>query len=770
MSDIGIFEVAAAGETERQRQQRIAADKLAAAIYDVDQQVGPFLRGAKSVSEFRNRVALAKRDIRDIVVRNGVPPRKGIMRRICAQLERDWRATTKIAENGDKKVEIVEVESTFVSSDGPLKPEGDFKGYLDRVDQDAESKVDHLFTGEGTEHTKDPDDTDFAKKGGRTKRANGIITDRDLQRYVLEALGDQASDFDIDGIVKALGEHVGPYPLGDYPGPDRAAQYLDQAVSPEAFWGLVQRNLKASAVTRQFLAWCRKARVAPTLDALDRFAAKLPTDTYFKVAGTMQRLAKAGAFDRRLITAAPDYLQKANDALTGLLNQKAEEFQESIAPLQQALVIVQQALAEQQANAPFSVMPGGQINVMPEGTGAQGGAPAGGLPMDPAAMGGGMPPMDPAAMGGVPPQMMMASRHKTADGMRFMTPHEDPYGYDDIWEYGPGRRRHDPWDEVAPGWRQNLDLDYHLITNGTWDVTSAVNGGYILRPGKFPSDIRYGPFENYTDAIAYAETLPDPVPPTRTAAGKGKKQRKGDVLTKFDQWQRKQPQRGSLPTGTEADIDQFVEEVKVGPRALQKLKKHLNPTTTQEHEAAIRTAAVDNSGHTVDGWEWDDYLMAHVASAPKKFACSCGHEFSAPSGFHRCACGKQWNSYVIGTGGDRHEASASRYLVREIPVRENVIVASKAAPGSGRTGTGDDFARFVAEAYTAREAALHDITQPGGTEPEDGQDPGTPTMKKAPKDWAKRDPAGRWTANRKVAEDNSDDDEDDREDSGEEDE
>lgn len=113
--------------------------------------------------------------------------------------------------------------------------------------------------------------------------------------------------------------------------------------------------------------------------------------------------------------AAPDYLQKADDALTNLLNQKAEEFQQSIAPLQQALQTVQQAEAEQQAANPMNVMPpAGTVNVMPPGPG---GDPSGGGGVDPNAlaglinggggdpsMGGGAPPgMDPSAMGEAPP-------------------------------------------------------------------------------------------------------------------------------------------------------------------------------------------------------------------------------------------------------------------------------------------------------------------------------------------------------------------------------
>jgi len=46
-------------------------------------------------------------------------------------------------------------------------------------------------------------------------------------------------------------------------------------------------------------------------------------------------------------------------------------------------------------------------------------------------------------------------------------------------------------------------------------------------------------------------------------------------------------------------------------------------------------------------------------------------------GYTNCKCGKIWNSYVIGTGGDRHEAAAEKFICREIPVRSDVIVASK---------------------------------------------------------------------------------------------
>ena len=83
-----------------------------------------------------------------------------------------------------------------------------------------------------------------------------------------------------------------------------------------------------------------------------------------------------------LRTSAPDYLQKADEALTNLLNQKAEDFQQTIAPLQQALQTVQQAEQAQQMQNPMGVQPpAGTVNVLPgqsDPSGGGGGGAGGG--------------------------------------------------------------------------------------------------------------------------------------------------------------------------------------------------------------------------------------------------------------------------------------------------------------------------------------------------------------------------------------------------------
>ena len=82
--------------------------------------------------------------------------------------------------------------------------------------------------------------------------------------------------------------------------------------------------------------------------------------------------------------------------------------------------------------------------------------------------------------------------------------------------------------------------------------------------------------------------------------------------------------------------------------------------------------------HRVAGWDWDDHLAAYTANRPGRFTCSCGHQMSMP-GHHECHCGRLYNGYVIGTGGSNHEAAAEKYLVRELMVRPDVIVARQAA-------------------------------------------------------------------------------------------
>ena len=105
----------------------------------------------------------------------------------------------------------------------------------------------------------------------------------------------------------------------------------------------------------------------------------------------------------------------------------------------------------------------------------------------------------------------------------------------------------------------------------------------------------------------------------------------------------------------------------------------------------------------VDNWEWNEHLAGYTSGVPQRFSCHCGSLFDAPGGYHKCGCGKTWNSYVIGQGGPSHTASADLYIVREIPVRPGVIVASHGSLDAGPEVSELSGVEFRSGKRTARE-------------------------------------------------------------------
>ena len=601
-------------------------------------------------------------------------------------------------------------------------------------------------------------------------------------------------------------------------------------------------------------------------------------------------------------TAAPDYLQKANEALTGLLNQEAETFQEQIAPMQQALQVVQQAMAEQQQANPFNVMPGGAINVMPGADQGGGGLPSqnpppgapmdpsmmggdpsmgGGAPMDPSMMGdpsaGGAPPMDPSMMGGPPQdpsQQMTAKRGgrpkaparkgssvRLADVLKdweewnnkLLPKGNAPMGGDPDFEQfaretGTGQRAiqklrqhlmgqgrtgstkraviddNDDYmiSDIAPcrsefddidlgnGWTQSgMEGDIRHPDHQETAWPAAGGRGYVVYHDH-AGNRRSGPFPGHQQAIDYILSGGKPqhvfVPSDQGGSWKlgsyvddlqasGENHPDQGIRDRFEKghWERtkgeddpeeKPKVRGAATKQACGNYDSFEACVadnqdKDDPSAFcGELEQRSKGKKGSAKQAWMGWGGGKPAQHKVAGWDFDDHLDAHVSTSPRVFTCSCGDAFDTPTGFHRCACGKSWNSYVIGTGGDRKEASAEKYLVREIPVRENVIVASK-QDGDGDDWDEDDpdeilkhsprqqkwneqrakdialskevlgsrddnFARFVADAYVARESAITKLTDPG--EITETEDTGTPTMKPMPADWARRNPDGKWNS------------------------
>lgn len=139
----------------------------------------------------------------------------------------------------------------------------------------------------------------------------------------------------------------------------------------------------------------------------------------------------------------------------------------------------------------------------------------------------------------------------------------------------------------------------------------------------------------------------------------------------------------------------------------------------------------------VAGWDWDDHLLAYTASRPEDFECHCGSRHQVP-GYSPCKCGKIWNSYVIGTGGDRHQASAEKYLVREIPSRPDVIVANRQLEREALNL--DD----LVPQYDLEDEVEDNTPWPTDHHPEQGN----ATMRAQPEDWHHRE-RGKFTPGHK---------------------
>lgn len=270
--------------------------------------------------------------------------------------------------------------------DQALIPEGDFKGYLDSVDQGAPGKVDGNFVNnpDAQEHTEDPAKTDFVARRARRVFAQFL---RFCQRNKLPLT------------LKTLERH------GNKLGP---VDYLIVASGLDTYGRVRSAGLAAHIIrVAEASAWDYDDYGArtPEQDAPSTSPHHdIEEPAFHGRPGDMPKKPKEpdyfhpGKYPYARKTAAPDYLQKATEALTQFLNQCAEQFQTEIQPMQQALQVCQQAQALAQQANPLNVMPpAGTVNVLPEPPAGLAQSPAGAAPTDQ-----GAPPPAAAAAGGLP--------------------------------------------------------------------------------------------------------------------------------------------------------------------------------------------------------------------------------------------------------------------------------------------------------------------------------------------------------------------------------
>lgn len=417
-------------------------------------------------------------------------------------------------------------------------------------------------------------------------------------------------------------------------------------------------------------------------------------------------------------TAGGDPLGTAAEAITQELQEQAEQFQQAIEPLQQALQAVDYAQQVQQSQQPLNVQPGeGTVQVIPERNPVPQPIPTDAQGVMPQQLPGPADPNDPYGQGGDPSQQqqqVQARRRRAAEsrsewqeavergrseGMDYWEAAEyadsvvggtrkarrrqaGPFGVQFTTDAEIDQRRAE---QEAEWWNQRherlkgegkedqyereLAEHYKRRQTNPFGHTSSSRGRRPLGSGRRANE--HGGLEwaeGYTpdeDDVRDRKRLRNP------ASGE---------LAPGESW-------GRRPLGDRRDAaiqKNWWQAAGGGPVAKQpapKMPKYPGTPTPPKPKTvqAARSVSLIGGGntHRPAGWEWDRHLLAFKANGPRLFTCSCGSDLDMP-GYRKCGgCGKVWNGYAIGHGGDTRTAQADTYLVREIPVRKDVILASR---------------------------------------------------------------------------------------------
>lgn len=288
------------------------------------------------------------------------------------------------------------------------------------------------------------------------------------------------------------------------------------------------------------------------------------------------------------------------------------------------------------------------------------------------------------------------------------------------------------------------------------------------------------------------------------------------AIDRFQRWENYRQQRGLPAMSDDAEIHNFQQtskpyKSKVGDDAEAKIHRDRNlepdapktpkvkvpkavnpvlkgkgtktPAAPKPKVPKTKAAARQASFFTrkVPGWRWDDHLSGYISKEGRAFTCSCGQKVAAPS-YKSCDCGKIWNVYAIGDTHHLASDSAEMFIAREIPVRDNVIMANRKMAAPDRwfeheqqdlhrqrrqeeddadawaekrmnTPYPDDGAYREASRSHAELLAMIDKLA-DWTKYDDPEDPVAkaygkskiPSTKapKIPRDWSKREPDGKW--------------------------
>ncbi len=185
-----------------------------------------------------------------------------------------------------------------------------------------------------------------------------------------------------------------------------------------------------------------------------------------------------------------------------------------------------------------------------------------------------------------------------------------------------------------------------------------------------------------------------------------------DVMGKYQRYTDQRTQKGLNFGDSDVTVESFMRDRKIGDEAGGKLHKELGishpptatvPAKTPKPSVPKAKNPVTKRGtwgeweppktasfftRRVPGWRWDDHLSGYLSKEARAFTCACGEKIASPS-YKTCACGKVWNVYAIGDSHHLGSNTADMFIAREIPVRDNVIMANKKLAGFPSDGFDD---------------------------------------------------------------------------------
>jgi len=354
-------------------------------------------------------------------------------------------------------------------------------------------------------------------------------------------------------------------------------------------------------------------------------------------------------------------LDTASQAVSQMIQQETQEYQQILDPLNQALQAIEYAQQVEQQEHPLDVTP-------QQGT----------VDVGPAAAG-------PMAQQQPPPQQQMAASLRQ-HAFRLAKVYDMPEPVYQLLLASMGRKQYQRLADVVS---TLPDSHRYAVAQSMFDLLKADNprlnaepwfqatgasrppfvrlegaggGGVHIAKGREPT---WQPAPSL-DTFEFSQQTPGkPTDNTDVKLPEIKMKTSDRGVQQLWQQHTKQLADQGLNRGGPPDIEGFAQAYPdLGERAINKLKK----TVSNQHEASFFT-------RRVPGWQWDDHLNGYLSTAARDFACSCGEMIPTPS-YQNCRCGKVWNSYPIGAGGDEHTASVDMFICREIPVRGNMIVAN----------------------------------------------------------------------------------------------